>query len=186
MRIGGSERAARTRLIIGLDLREGQTSTFRIVEFDIGTLLFLGNNVHRKMEIERIWGNWQARLWHSNCSSFHRKRQCVSRFEPPFLRGHMVFRHGLSASSGVRSETETYPRPGTDAPSVGAVPGFLALLSQASHFRRPLTGHCARAAPYSGSGPYTFNTHNSRSRAAPATRLPQGAPANVSLATIWL
>jgi hypothetical protein len=44
MRVGGSERAARTPLIISLDLREGQTSAFRIVEFAIGTLLFLGNN----------------------------------------------------------------------------------------------------------------------------------------------
>jgi hypothetical protein len=50
MRIGGSERAARTRLIIGLDLREGQTSTFRIVEFAIGTLLFLGSDSTQKNE----------------------------------------------------------------------------------------------------------------------------------------
>jgi hypothetical protein len=45
-------------------------------------------------------------------------------------------------------------RPGRDAPTVGAIPGFQVLLPQARLFRRPLTGYCASGRSLSRERPF--------------------------------
>jgi hypothetical protein len=107
MRFGGSERAARTALIILLHSRMGQTSI-------------------PKYGVRRM-----------NSLIFGEHSQPVRARTPDFgqLRNHSF---GIPIALPFIAT-----RPGRDAPTVGAIPGFQVLLPQGRLFRRPLTGHCA-------------------------------------------
>jgi hypothetical protein len=68
--------------------------------------------------------------------------------------GHMLLEH----HPGTWPVCQTTPlRPGRDAPTVDAIPGFQFLLPHGSHFRRPLTGHCASGRSLPRVRPCTLN-----------------------------
>jgi hypothetical protein len=185
MRIRGSERAARTLIIIGLDLREGQTSTFRIVEFAIDTLLFLGNNSTQKNE-DRVDSGQLPRVPLAFQLHFvPLQAEVLLLFRALFLREHMVLgmisQHRLGRGSTVRHISQTGKRC-THRRCSTRVSG-LAFTSKTFQeaFDRPL----CRGRSLPRKRPLRLIAQFAR-RDRTGNSFAQASLANVSLATIWL